>query len=104
MDAEMVNMYISFQKNPPDPNADLEQRLDDPKTIASYIALFLGGGSISYVNKNFIQPKIASGEWDGFHFPWESTSEAATTVSQSAGDMIDSTSGFFNALSDITNV
>ena len=98
MDAEMVNLYINYQKNPPDLNLDLEQKLDDPKTLLSYLSLFVVGGSIGYVNKNFIQPKMESGEFDGFHFPWQNAndaaSEAATTLS-----------GIFNAASDhIANV
>jgi hypothetical protein len=71
MDAEMVNAYIKFERNkvenPPDRKAEAEQTLSDPKTIATYAAWLIGGGSFGYIRKNIIEPKYASGEWEEIH-------------------------------------
>lgn len=71
MDAEMVNAYIKFERdkveNPPDLKAEAEQTLSDPKTILTYAAWLIGGGSFGYIRKNIIEPKYASGEWEEIH-------------------------------------
>jgi hypothetical protein len=71
MDAEMVNAYIKFERdkveNPPDRKAEAEQTLSDPRTIATYAAWLIGGGSFGYIRKNIIEPKFASGEWEEIH-------------------------------------
>lgn len=71
MDPEMVNAYIKFERdkveNPPDLKAEAEQTLSDPKTIATYAAWLIGGGSFGYIRKEIIEPKFASGEWEEIH-------------------------------------
>eukprot|EP00980_Cylindrotheca_fusiformis_P023820 scaffold11032_cov122-Cylindrotheca_fusiformis.AAC.21 len=99
MDAEIVNAYLRYKENPPDPSL-MEQSLDDPATLSSY-ALFLAGGiGIGYFRKNIYQPKVDSGEWQAIHFPWENTNEAANSVAQSAGDAIDAVSTVLQSSSD----
>jgi hypothetical protein len=100
MDAEMVNSYIKFEKdkveNPPDYKAEAEQTLSDPKTIATYAAWLIGGGSFGYIRKEIIEPKYASGEWEEIRitipnwFPvgGGEAAEAANSVA-SAADAID---------------
>jgi len=99
MDAEMVNAYIKFEKdkieNPPDLRAEAEQNLSDPKTIATYAAWLIGGGSFGYIRKEIIEPKYASGEWEELHIqlPFqgkaEEIAEAAKAVSSIVGDHAD---------------
>jgi hypothetical protein len=103
MDAEMVNAYINFEKdkvlNPPDLKAEAEQNFSDPKTIATYAAWLIGGGSFGWIRKTFIEPKFESGEWEAIHIglpDWVGKSdeilEAAGSVSVStAGETISTT-------------
>lgn len=99
MDAEMVNAFLRFKENPPDPS-QLEQSPNDPATLSSY-ALFLGGGvGIGYFRKNIYQPKVDSGEWEAIHFPWENTNDAINEVSQSAGEAINAVSSILDNGSD----
>jgi len=99
MDAEMVNAYIKFERNkvenPPDRKAEAEQTLSDPKTIATYAAWLIGGGSFGYIRKNFIEPKYASGEWEEFHIqlptpPGFGTSEVVDAA-QSVASVVEQT-------------
>jgi hypothetical protein len=96
MDAEMVNAYIKFERkkveNPPDRKAEAEQTLSDPKTLATYAAWLIGGGSFGYIRKTFIEPKFASGEWEEIHIqlptpPGFGKSEAVDSV-QSVASVI----------------
>jgi hypothetical protein len=104
MDAEMINAYISYKKNPPDLSAEMEQSLSDPKTLAQYAAFLGSGVGFGYLRKNIIQPKIDSGEWEYPHFPWEKADEAANAVAQASVDAIDATHGLFDTASDVLTV
>ncbi|KAL3939871.1 MAG: hypothetical protein SGBAC_005475 [Bacillariaceae sp.] len=85
MDAEMVNSFIRFQKDPPDiSEADEENLL---LTAGTYGAFLIGGGSIGYFRKNIYTPKVESGEWPEFHFPWQNVGEAVSNAADSASDL-----------------
>ncbi len=70
--------------------------MSDPKTIATYAAWLIGGGSFGYIRKEIIEPKYASGEWEEIRitipnwFPvgGGEAAEAANSVA-SAADAID---------------
>lgn len=98
MDAEVVNAYIQYRKNPRELSEELEASLTDPQTLFQYAAFLFGGLAIGNLNTNFIQPKLASGEW---HLPWqqaiEATNDAAFPVSQIPLDAV-------QAVSDVLNV
>ena len=87
MDAEMVNAFIRFQKDPvPDLSAEEEQE-DLLKIVGTYGAFLIGGGSIGWFRKNVYTPKVESGEWGEFHFPWQNVGEAVSTAAQSTSDL-----------------
>ena len=113
MDAEMANAYIKFEKdkvlNPPNYKEEAEQSFSDPKTIATYAAWLIGGGSFGYIRKEFIEPKYASGEWEEFHIqlpfqdmikPAETAVEAVPEVVTPAAELSDSLVSAVSAVHD----
>lgn len=85
MDAEMVNAFIGFQKDPP----DFDDEEDDSMlaTFGTYGAFLIGGSSIGYFRKNIYTPKVESGEWPEFHLPWQNVGEAVSSAADSASDL-----------------
>mmetsp|Transcript_122980 Transcript_122980/g.183972 ORF Transcript_122980/g.183972 Transcript_122980/m.183972 type:complete len:229 (-) Transcript_122980:69-755(-) len=114
MDAEMANAYIKFEQdkvlNPPNLKEEAEQSLADPKTIATYAAWLIGGGSFGYIRKEFIEPKYASGEWEEIHIalPFqdmikpaaEKAAETAAEVATPVAKLSDSLIGAADAVHD----
>jgi hypothetical protein len=110
LDAEMANAYIKFEKdkvlNPPNRKEEAEQNFSDPKTIATYAAWLIGGGSFGYIRKEFIEPKYASGEWDEIHItlPFQDlikpTVQTAVEVATPVAKLSDSLSGAADAVHD----
>jgi len=70
-DTEMVNVYIAYQKRKASPDYKeelLQQNADnfnDPKIIGTYVAWLAGGIGFAYVKNKIVNPKFASGEWEG---------------------------------------
>jgi hypothetical protein len=100
MDPEMVNAYIKFERdkieNPPDLKAEAEQTLSDPKTIATYAAWLVGGGSFGYIRKEIIEPKFASGEWEEIHI--NLPSPPAFMIKEEAADAVQSVSSALHSI------
>lgn len=88
MDVENVNMYIKFLKDRKEnPGKYAAQALEDelsisnPKTLATYAAWLIGGVSFGYIRQRFIDPKLASGEWNlNIQLPFMSKPDAAAEV------------------------
>ena len=85
MDAEMVNAFIRFQKDPPDFSDEEEDNI--LQTVGTYAAFLVGGGSIGYFRKNIYTPKVESGEWPEFHLPWQNVGNAVSNAADSASDL-----------------
>mmetsp|Transcript_32366 Transcript_32366/g.78671 ORF Transcript_32366/g.78671 Transcript_32366/m.78671 type:complete len:224 (-) Transcript_32366:51-722(-) len=85
MDAEMVNAFIRFQKDPQDLADEEEENI--LQTFGTYGAFLIGGGSIGYFRKNIYAPRVESGEWPELHFPWQNVGEAVTNAADSASDL-----------------
>jgi hypothetical protein len=107
MDAEMSNAYINFEKdkvlNPPNLKEEAEQQLSDPKTIATYAAWLIGGGSFGYIRKEFIEPKYASGEWEEFHIalPFQDMIKPAETAAEVAIPLAKLSDSFMGATDSV---
>jgi hypothetical protein len=110
MDAEMANAYIKYEKdkvlNPPNLREEAEQTISDPKTIATYAAWLIGGGSFGYIRKEFIEPKYASGEWEEFHIalPFQDlikpASQTAAEVATPVAKLSDAVAGVTDSVHD----
>jgi len=95
-DTEMVNVYIAYQKKKASPDYReelLQQNADnfnDPKIIGTYVAWLTGGIGFAYVKNKIVNPKFASGEWEGISIklPFADQINALTSGAADASDAV----------------
>lgn len=89
MDAEMVGMFINYEKKKVEGEgmsrrAEAESKLSDPSTWATYAVWIIGGAGFAYVKNVIIEPKYRSGEWTETHIALPDFFHKATEVAADA--------------------
>jgi hypothetical protein len=92
MDAEMLSLYINYEKNKD--SVDLREEegknpLQSFSIFGIYAAWLVGGFAFSYIKKTFIQPKIDSGEWEPIDFGGGFFGKGADVAADSVSSAVD---------------
>jgi hypothetical protein len=106
MDAEMLSLYINYEKNKN--SMDLREEegknpLQSFSIFGIYAAWIVGGFAFSYIKKTFIQPKFDSGEWEPVDFGGffgKGAQVAADSVSSAVDTAVPSMAGAIDTISD----
>ena len=81
MDAEMMSVYINYQKKKASGALqEIGDNVSNPNIWNTYLTWFLAFFAFNYVRKIYIDPKFASGEWKVPFFSGGEDSAAETVV------------------------